>query len=181
MSNQGNHRAATDVQHRSTSVDTFRARAGVGVVHALVQTVAYEPIEWMAGTNGNGGGQDRPRRHAPRGNAGLHKVWRSTKGANRGTAVWCRARPIQASLRAVYTSVRWSATECDPCLIATRTLFDSGRSCRERAAAARESASCRSGSRRYVGYRRNRSTGRLDVAKRRLAITCVLTCAGRPR
>lgn len=80
-------------------------------MHALVQTVARERIEDGSAAKGNGRGQDRPQRHAPRKSIGLHKGWRGTERANRGTTISRRSATMLASRRAVYATVRCSTPQ----------------------------------------------------------------------
>ena len=96
-----------------TFLDTTSCARCARFVYALVQTVARERLEDPAGAKGNGRRQDRPRQHAPRGNAGLHKGWRGTTGANCGTRDSLCAAPTLASRRAVYATVRCATPKCD--------------------------------------------------------------------
>lgn len=110
-------------------------------MHALVQTVAREGIEDGPAAKGNGRRQDRPRRHPPRREAGLHKVWHGTAGSNFGTAISCSAAPMLARRRAAYAGARCSTLEYDLWLSMTRIPFGLGRGRRDRASQVRDALS----------------------------------------
>ena len=133
------------MQSRRRSVDIFRALAVQELCtpscRFLCRRLPKDRRRRTAKKGGNGVGQDRPRRHPPRGKAGLHKVWHGTAGSNFGTAISCSAAPMLARRRAAYAGVRCSTLEYDPWLSMTRIAFGLGRGRRDRASWVRDALS----------------------------------------